>query len=156
MTYQFDFASLLPYWRDFAAGVWLTLQLSGVRRFWVSSAARSAPSPGRGPPWLQRVVGAYVEVIRNTPLLVQIFLVYFGIAVLGLRVDATFAAVLALVVNVVAYTCEIMRAGIESIHRAQVEAGECLGLTAARSTGTWSCARRSSGSTRPSSASTCC
>jgi polar amino acid transport system permease protein len=99
-----------------------------------------------GPPWLKRLVGAYVEVIRNTPLLVQIFLVYFramaqsapptkpstvatpeswsvsqtpaansrqiflvyfGIAVLGIRVDANVAAVLALVVNVVAYTCDI-------------------------------------------------
>ncbi|TGD98690.1 amino acid ABC transporter permease [Methylobacterium nonmethylotrophicum] len=129
MTYQFDFASLLPYWREFAAGVWLTLQLSAVATvLGFVGGALCAIARADGPPWLKRVVGAYVEVIRNTPLLVQIFLVYFGIAVLGVRVDANVAAVLALVVNVVAYTCEIMRAGIESIHTAQVEAGECLGM----------------------------
>ena len=85
-----------------------------------------------GAPWLKRLVGAYVEAIRNTPLLVQIFLIYFGIAVLGIRVDANLAAVIALVVNVVAYTCEIMRAGIESVHKAQIEAAECLGLSRAQ------------------------
>ena len=130
MSYQFDFAALLPFWRDFAEGVWLTLQLSAVSTvLGFGLGALCAIARADGPPWLKRAVGAYVEVIRNTPLLVQIFLVYFGIAVLGVRVDANLAAVLALVVNVTAYTCEIMRAGIESVHRAQVEAGECLGLS---------------------------
>jgi polar amino acid transport system permease protein len=85
-----------------------------------------------GPPWLRTLVAIYVETIRNTPLLVQIFLVYFGFASLGLKVTANTAAVAALVVNVGAYTCEIVRAGLESIHKSQLEAAECLGLTRAQ------------------------
>lgn len=129
MTYQFDFAALEPYWRDFAAGVWLTLQLSAITTvLGFVGGAFCAIARADGPTWLRWIVGVYVEAIRNTPLLVQLFIVYFGIAVLGIRIDANLAAVLALVVNVVAYTCEIMRAGIESIHKAQIEAAECLGL----------------------------
>lgn len=129
MSYQFDFAALLPYWSLFLEGVWLTVQLSAVATvLGFVGGALCAIARADGPPWLQRLVGGYVEVIRNTPLLVQIFLVYFGIAVLGVRIDANVAAVLALVVNVIAYTCEIMRAGIESIHKAQIEAADCLGL----------------------------
>jgi polar amino acid transport system permease protein len=129
MTYQFDFAALLPYWELFLEGVWLTIKLSAIATLLgFVGGALCAIARADGPPWLQRIVGAYVEVIRNTPLLVQIFLVYFGIAVLGVRIDANVAAVLALVVNVIAYTCEIMRAGIESIHKAQIEAADCLGL----------------------------
>ncbi|EHL97236.1 ABC transporter, permease protein [Acetobacteraceae bacterium AT-5844] len=133
MTYQFDFSSLLPYWQEFAQGVWLTLQLSAISTvLGFVGGALCAIARADGPPWLQRIVGAYVEVIRNTPLLVQIFIVYFGIAVMGIRIDANVAAVLALVVNVIAYTCEIMRAGLESVHKAQVEAADCLGLSKAQ------------------------
>lgn len=129
MTYQFDFASLLPYWREFADGVWLTLQLSALSTvLGFVGGTLCAIARSDGAPWLQRAVGAYVEVIRNTPLLVQIFIIYFGIAVLGIRLSANLAAVLALVVNVIAYTCEIMRAGIQSVHRSQIEAADCLGL----------------------------
>lgn len=130
MSYQFDFASLLPYWRDFAQGVWLTLQLSiWSTLFGFVGGTLCAIARADGAPWLQRIVGGYVEVIRNTPLLVQIFLIYFGIAVLGIHLSANLAAVIALVVNITAYTCEIMRAGIESVHKAQIEAADCLGLS---------------------------
>ena len=78
---------------------------------------------------LRLLVGFYVELIRNTPLLVQIFIVYFGLSSLGLKLSAETSAVIALVVNMGAYTTEIMRAGIQSIHRTQLEAADCLGLT---------------------------
>jgi polar amino acid transport system permease protein len=68
-------------------------------------------------------------MIRNTPLLVQIFIVYFGLASLGLKLGAELSAIIALVINVGAYTTEIMRAGIESIGKTQLEAADCLGLT---------------------------
>lgn len=79
--------------------------------------------------WVAKACGAYVEVLRNTPLLVQVFLVFFGLASLGWKVPAFAAALLTLVINVAAYTCEIMRAGMDSIHKGQIEAAECLGLT---------------------------
>jgi polar amino acid transport system permease protein len=78
---------------------------------------------------LRLLVGFYVELIRNTPLLVQIFIVYFGLSSVGLKLSAETSAVIALVVNMGAYTTEIMRAGIQSIHRTQLEAADCLGLT---------------------------
>ena len=79
--------------------------------------------------WLVRACGAYVEVLRNTPLLVQVFLVFFGLASLGWKVSAFSAALLSVVINGAAYSCEIMRAGMDSIHKGQIEAAECLGLT---------------------------
>ncbi|CZT36647.1 amino acid ABC transporter permease [Rhizobium sp. 9140] len=130
MTYTFDFSALLPYWPDFLWGAVLTLQLSAVATvagFIVGTLC--AIGRADGSPVIKAIVAAYVEVIRNTPLLVQVFIIYFGIATLGIRVSANLAAMIALTVNVGAYTCEIVRAGLQSIHRSQVEAAECLGLS---------------------------
>ena len=82
-----------------------------------------------GGPVLRRIVGVYVEAIRNTPLLIHIFIVYFGLSSLGLKLSAEVSAIVALTVNMGAYTTEIMRAGIQSIQRTQLEAADCLGLT---------------------------
>jgi polar amino acid transport system permease protein len=82
-----------------------------------------------GPTWMRWLVGAYVEIIRNTPLLVQLFLIFFGLPALGLRLDGVTAAIVALVINLGAYTTEIVRAGFEAVPKAQVEAGHSLGLS---------------------------
>jgi polar amino acid transport system permease protein len=74
-------------------------------------------------------VGTYVEVIRNTPLIIQSYFFIFGLSSIGLKLSVLTGAVLALVINITAYTCEIIRAGIESVPRSQREAGECLGLS---------------------------
>jgi polar amino acid transport system permease protein len=76
-----------------------------------------------------RACAIYVEAIRNTPLLVQIFLVYFGLASIGLKFSAFSVAALALTINVGAYTTEIMRAGFDAIPRGQIEAAEGLALS---------------------------
>ena len=68
------------------------------------------------------------ELIRNTPFLIQIFVIYFGLPSTGLKLSSNAAALLALVVNVGAYGIEIIRAGIESIHKGQIEAGKSLGM----------------------------
>ena len=130
MTYEFDFASVLAQWPQFAEGAWMTLLLSvpatvlGFIGGTLLAIGRRSASRG-----LARACGAYVEVLRNTPLLVQVFLVFFGLASLGWKVPAFLAALVTLVMNVAAYSCEIMRAGMDSIHRGQIEAAECLGLT---------------------------
>nr|WP_210382283.1 amino acid ABC transporter permease [Jiella sonneratiae] len=82
-----------------------------------------------GPRPVRAFVAVYVEVIRNTPLLIQAYFLIFGLASAGLRLPILFGAALALTINVAAYTTEIVRAGIESIHRGQTEAAECLGLS---------------------------
>jgi polar amino acid transport system permease protein len=133
MSYTFDFEGLPPYWDQFAEGVWLTIQLSvaaTIVGFVLGTFCAIARTSGSAT--LKTVVGAYVDVIRNTPLLVQLFIIYFGIATLGLRIPANIAATIALVVNIGAYVCEIMRAGIEAVPKAQIEAAECLGLSPAQ------------------------
>jgi len=75
------------------------------------------------------LASAYVETIRNTPLLVQIFLVFFGLPSLGVKLSAGEAAILALSLNFAAYSGEIVRGGIEAIPRGQIEAAESLGLS---------------------------
>jgi len=130
MQYEFDFSFLASTWPRFLHGAWLTVQLAScsiVLGFIVGAACAMARTSGS--PRLQKVVSAYVEAVRNTPLLVQIFLVYFGIASLGFKISAEFSAVLALTINIGAYSTEILRAGIQSIARSQLEAGECLGLS---------------------------
>jgi polar amino acid transport system permease protein len=81
-----------------------------------------------GPKPVQMAIATYVEVIRNTPFLVQIFMLYFGLPTLGIRLDANTGALIALVLNGSAYTIEIVRAGIESVGHGQTEAARALGL----------------------------
>ena len=130
MKYSFDFAAPLEYWPDLLEGAWTTLTLSLSATFFgfLVGVFCALASTGRTK-WLARVASAYIEIIRNTPLLVQVFLVYFGMASMGFKVGAFTAATVALVVNVGAYTSEIVRAGIESIPKSQLEAAETLGLT---------------------------
>ena len=111
-------------------GAWLTIELSAISivlGFVVGTLCAIARNSSIKP--LVWLVGLYVEVIRNTPLLVQVFLVFFGLASIGFRLSAEVAAVIALVLNIGAYTTEIMRAGINSIHPGQIEAAECLGMS---------------------------
>lgn len=130
MSYEFDFASVLAQWPQFLEGAWMSILLSFPATV-IGFVAGTLLAIGRRSQrrWLARVCGAYVEVIRNTPLLVQIFLVFFGLSSLGWKVAAFTAALLTLVMNVAAYSCEIMRAGMDSIHKGQLEAAECLALT---------------------------
>ncbi len=130
MSYKFDFAFMADRWPDFVAGAWLTIQLT-VLSIALGFALGTVCALARvyGGPVMRRLVGAYVEAIRNTPLLIQIFIVYFGLSSLGLKLSADISAVIALTVNMGAYSTEIMRAGIQSIQRTQLEAADCLGLT---------------------------
>lgn len=130
MRYEFDFSAPLSYWPDFVAGAATTLGLSLAATVFgfLLGVLCALGTTGRSA-WLSRLCNIYVEAIRNTPLLVQIFIVYFGLASVGVKVDAFTAATAALVINVGAYTAEIVRAGINSIHPGQLEAAECLGLS---------------------------
>ncbi len=130
MTYEFDFASVLAAWPLFLEGAWLTIQLSFPATI-IGFVCGTLLAIGRRGQvgWVRKACGAYVEIVRNTPLLVQVFLVFFGLATLGWKVSAFAAALVSLVINVAAYSSEIMRAGMDSIHKGQLEAAECLGLT---------------------------
>jgi polar amino acid transport system permease protein len=71
---------------------------------------------------------AYVEIIRNTPFLVQIYIVYFGLPSIGIRISAITAAILSLTIYAGAYITEIVRAGIITINKGQIEAARTLGM----------------------------
>ncbi len=79
--------------------------------------------------WLSTAAKWYVEFIRNTPLLVQLFFIYFGFSQINIEVPNYLAGLIGLVVNNGAYLTEIVRAGIEAIHKGQFEAGLSLGLS---------------------------
>ena len=85
-----------------------------------------------GPRWLDLVLGAYVELFRGTPFLIQLFLLYFGGPYVGLSLDPIPAGLLGLSVYGAAYFSEIFRAGFEAVPSGHVEAGECVGLTRAQ------------------------
>jgi len=130
VNYTFDFASVLEQWPLLAQGAWVTVKLSfcaTVLGFTLGTLCALARNSRLG--WLRAVAGGYVELIRNTPLLIQAYFLIFGLSSAGLTMPIMAGAVLALVINIGAYTCEIVRAGIESIPKDQLEAGECLALS---------------------------
>ena len=98
-----------------------------------SSAQPSAFSglSGRrfGPRWLAWPIAAYVELIRNTPLLIQLYFVFFSLPLFGFKLSSNTAAVVALSIHLGAYATEILRAGIDSIPEGQIEAAKSLGLS---------------------------
>jgi polar amino acid transport system permease protein len=130
MNYSFAFSDVLVQWPRLLHGLIYTAELSvasivlGFVLGTLSAIVRQQRTP-----FLRHIVAGYVEAIRNTPFLVQAFLVFFGLSTLGLRLSAELCAVLALTLNAGAYTCEIMRAGLDSIHRGQIEAAASMGMT---------------------------
>ncbi|HQZ12697.1 MAG TPA: amino acid ABC transporter permease [Devosia sp.] len=131
MEYNFRFGALWRFRGQILEGVLLTLQLSvvtmicGLAIGLVVAMARTSPIQP-----LRVIARIYVEAIRNTPLLVQLFIVFFGLPSIGIKLSANTAALIALSINMGAYGAEILRAGFESIRTSQVEAGRSLGLTA--------------------------
>jgi polar amino acid transport system permease protein len=130
MTYKFQFRDVFAQKDAIMDGLILTLQLSATTIFlgFVMGIGVAAVLV-YGRPWGQRAARAYVEVIRNTPLIVQLFLIFFGLPSLGLKLDVITASLIALTINLGAYTAEIVRAGFESVPKSQIEAGTSLGLT---------------------------
>ncbi|MBM7871921.1 polar amino acid transport system permease protein [Clostridium pascui] len=78
---------------------------------------------------LKGIIGVYTWVFRGTPLLLQLFFVYFGLPVTGIKLSRFAAASIAFILNYAAYFTEIFRAGIESIDKGQYEAAKALGMS---------------------------
>src|SRR3984957_15760963 len=126
---SYEWLTLAGYWNDFVRAAWLTLQIT-LLAFVLAMllgllTALASASPGR---LLRGIASVYIEAIRNTPVLLQIFIVFFGLPSLGITLNAYTAGVLALGVNVGAYLAEGFRAGIQSVPRGQLEAAAILGL----------------------------
>lgn len=126
----FDFGPVLAQWPMLAQGLALTVGLTlasavlgtvlGIACAWARLHGHAA---------LRVAVSAYVELIRNTPFIIQLFFIFFGLPSLGLRLPVEVACVLAMVLNLGAYACEIVRAGLQATPRGQLEAAMSLALT---------------------------
>ena len=129
MDYVFQFGDMWVAREEFVDGAQMTLKLSALSMvLTLGLAILGALLRTSGPTPVRRAVAAYVEIIRNTPLLVQIFMIFFGLPTVGLRINADTGALIALTLNGTAYTIEIVRAGIESVGSGQSEAATALGL----------------------------
>ncbi len=125
-----DFSTLLPYSGEILEGLVTTLWLTVVTTFaGIALAIVVAYVRDLGSGITSRLLGGYVEVVRNTPFIVQLFFLFFGLPALGVPISATVAALLAMILNLGAYTAEILRAGIDSTVRGQHEASRALGLS---------------------------
>ncbi len=130
MTYHFDFAAVLAYWPLLLKGIGITIELISVGAvLGVCLGILCAWIRTFGPRLLRPLVKGYVELIRNTPFLIQLFFVFFGLPSIGLHLSEMQAAILAMVINLGAYSAEIVRAGIEVTPRGQLEAAASLAMT---------------------------
>ena len=128
--WSYDWQILSPYLPMLWHGLALTAETSvlgfllGMLIGLVGAAARTSPV------WVLRfVAGSYVEIIRNTPSLVQIFMIYFGLPSLGIRLSGFEAGTIALGVSGGGYLIEILRSGFQAVPRGQREAAATLGLS---------------------------
>lgn len=130
MAYQFDFSSVLPYTSMIAEGLGRTIVLTiigtvvGLTIGVIGGACRA---------WQIQPISAifkvYVEIIRNTPFLVQLFFIFFGLPAIGVTMNAWTASILAMIINLGAYSTEIIRAGIQATPKGQIEAAASLAMT---------------------------
>lgn len=130
MAYEFEFSSVLPYTGMIAEGLGRTVFLTligtvfGLALGVIGGACRA---------WRIQPVSAlfriYVEVIRNTPFLVQLFFIFFGLPAIGVTMNAWTASILAMIINLGAYSTEIVRAGIQATPKGQIEAAASLAMT---------------------------
>jgi polar amino acid transport system permease protein len=127
-------ASLIPGWVGTYGGAILSGSATTVGLIAATTvlggalSVAGAASRRSGAAWLRAVAAGYVELIRNTPFIVQLFFVFFGLPSLGVRLNAVPAAILAMTVNMGAYGTEIVRAGLDAVAPGQQEAGRALGL----------------------------
>jgi polar amino acid transport system permease protein len=130
MAYELQFGDLAQYAGMFASGAATTLALTavstalGVSLGVLGAAGRDSPRKS-----LNTLVGGYVEAIRNTPFIVQLFFVFFGLPALGIHLSEYVAAILAMTLNLGAYSTEIIRAGIAAVPKGHLEAAASLAMS---------------------------
>ncbi|MHA6197889.1 amino acid ABC transporter permease [Pseudomonas wadenswilerensis] len=127
---SFDFAFILGTLPAFLKAVGVTLQvgLIAIATSLVVAVINAAILLYRTPV-LHRLVALYVELARNTPLLIQLFFVYFALPALGVKISGFAAAIITMTFLGGAYITEVLRAGVEAVPAAQLESGRSIGLS---------------------------
>ena len=124
-----NFSDLVPYADVFLGGLLTTMELTALTTvLGVLLGTFCASVRQYGSVASQRLVSCYVELIRNTPFIVQLFFIFFGLPSLGLLLTPWQASVLALTINLGAYSTEIIRAGLNNVPAGQWEAAKVLGM----------------------------
>lgn len=125
-----DWAFIQSTLPTFYKAVWVTLQIGGIAivTSLLVALVNNAILALRLP-LLRPLVGVYVEVARNTPLLLQLFFIYFALPSLGIRISGFAAAIVGMTFLGGAYLTEVLRAGIEAVPRTQIESGLAIGLS---------------------------
>lgn len=130
MRFALNFTDLIPYWDVLLAGVIFTIVLTAISTVaGIALGTACAWARTFGPGWLGGLTRAYIELIRNTPFIVQLFFIFFGLPALGVKLNETTAAFLAMVINLGAYSAEIIRAGIQAVPKGHIEAGDSLAMS---------------------------
>jgi polar amino acid transport system permease protein len=130
MAYELQFGDMGQYAGMFASGAAVTLGLTAVSTV-LGLGVGVLGAAGKGSKYavVRSLVGGYVEAIRNTPFIVQLFFVFFGLPALGIHIDEYVAAILAMTLNLGAYSVEIVRAGIAAVPKGHHEAAASLAMT---------------------------
>lgn len=128
-----DAAKLLGYAKLLGGAALLTISLAVVS-FPLAVAIGVSVAVGRlyGPPWLRRPLGWYVEFLRGTPLMLQLYFIFYLLPEVGINIPAIPTAILGLAINYSAYESEIYRAGLQAVPRGQWEAALSLGMSRAQ------------------------
>ncbi len=130
MSYEFQFAYIFQHMDQLLWGALLTIRLSALSMILgLSVGIVGAIISLHGSAMAKLIVTTYVELIRSTPFLVQLFIIFFGLPSIGVQVSANTAALVAMTVNLGAYSVEIVRAGMMAVHPSQVEATQALAMT---------------------------
>jgi polar amino acid transport system permease protein len=130
MAYELQFGDLGQYAGMFASGAAVTLGLTAVSTvLGLGVGVLGAAGKGSKHAAVRSLVGGYVEAIRNTPFIVQLFFVFFGLPALGIHIDEYVAAILAMTLNLGAYSVEIVRAGIAAVPKGHHEAAASLAMS---------------------------
>jgi len=129
VNYKFDFGPVLDGFSNLMWGCLgtLGLALGGMTLAIIIGIGGVVLRDGRVKP-LRWLVMTFVEIVRNTPFLVQIYFIFFALPLAGILLNPTITAIIALGINGGAYAIEIIRGGVQSINKGQVEAGLALGL----------------------------
>ncbi len=130
MGYKIIFSEIIPYLPAFLKGLGVSIIISVVGMLIGSFIGVLAASGRTSSVYIvNKLVNVYVEIFRNTPLLIQMYLFYFGLGQFDIQISAFISATLALTLNVGAYTAVIFQTGINAVHKEQQEAAYAIGMT---------------------------
>src|SRR5512135_998185 len=130
MQYTVHFGQVVKYIPYLLGGAWLSLQIAFLAfcgGMVIGLAGAMAKTYGNR--LLRGIVNAYVTFFTNTPQLVQIYFIFFGLPQFGLVLSPYEAVLVGMTINAGAYATEIQRAGFLSVHRSELEAAETVGMS---------------------------